>query len=130
MYLFSLLPIHSYSLSIDICGFGFVYLLSLFFLSSPYQLHLSSRSSAPLERTGDDKKTQYDTITNANIRKTLRLFGSGERHFEIPPAGIGEYSSSTKFYRMREAPNSFFREVEKFLLKGGCVHTNAYRIPK
>ena len=35
-----------------------------------------------------------------------------------------------KAYRTREIPNAFFREVAMFLLEVGCVHVNAYGMPK
>ena len=35
-----------------------------------------------------------------------------------------------KAYRTRDIPNPFFREVAKFLLEVGCLHTNAYGMPK
>ena len=81
------------------------------------------------------KKLNVDTITNASIRKKLGLSGSGKRHFQIPPAGVfeqyfGEYSTSAKAYKTRDIPNPFFWEVAKFLLEAGCIHTNAYGMPK
>ena len=81
------------------------------------------------------RKLNIDIITNANMRKKLGLSGSDERHFEIPLTGIleryfGEYSTSAKAYKTWEVPNPFFREVAKFLLEVGCVHTNAYGMPK
>ena len=68
-----------------------------------------------------------DTVTNAMVRQKLSLSGLGEKHFDIAPA---EYSLTAKAYRTREIPNAFFREVAKFLLEVGCVHVNAYGMPK
>ena len=31
---------------------------------------------------------------------------------------------------MKEIPDPFFREIAKFLLEVGCVHVNAYGMPK
>ena len=41
-----------------------------------------------------------------------------------------EYSTSAKAHRTKDISNSFFREVAKFLLEVGCVHINAYGMPK
>ena len=41
-----------------------------------------------------------------------------------------KYSLSVKAFRTRDIPDPFFRDVAKFLLEVGCVHVNAYRIPK
>ena len=81
------------------------------------------------------KKLNVNTVTNASIRKKLGLTATGEKHFEIPPTEdlekyFGEYSTSAKAYRTKDIPNSFFREVGKFLLEVGCVHINAYGMPK
>ena len=81
------------------------------------------------------RKLNIDTVTNASIRKKLGLTATGEKHFEIPPTEdlekyFGEYSTSSKAYRMKDIPNSFFRDVAKFLLEVGCVHINAYGMPK
>ena len=81
------------------------------------------------------KKLNVDRITNGNIRKKLGLTATGEKYFEIPPIKdlekyFGEYSTSAKAYRTKDIPNSFFREVVKFLLEVECVHINAYGMPK
>ena len=81
------------------------------------------------------KKLNVDTVTNATVRKKLGLSVIGEKHFDISPAEtlgkyFGEYSTSAKAYRMKDIPNPFFREVAKFLLEVGCVHVNAYGMPK
>ena len=41
-----------------------------------------------------------------------------------------DYSLTAKAYRTREISNAFFWEVAKFLLEVGCVHVNAYGMPK
>ena len=81
------------------------------------------------------RKLNVDTITNAMVRQKLSLLGLGEKHFDITPTEtlqkyFAEYSLTTKAYRTREIPNAFFREVAKFLLEVGCVHVNAYGMPK
>ena len=81
------------------------------------------------------RKLNIDMVTNSSIRKKLDLSSLGERHFEIPPAEalqryFGPYSSSAKAYRTKHIPDPFFREVAKFLLEVGCVHVNAYGMPK
>ena len=63
------------------------------------------------------------------------MTATGEKHFEIPHSKdlekyFGEYSTSAKAYRTKDIPNSFFREVGKFLLEVGCVHINSYGMPK
>ena len=65
----------------------------------------------------------------------MGLFGTREKLFEIPPTDalkkyFGEYSTSSKAYRAKEIPNPFFREISKFLVEVGCVHVNAYGMPK
>ena len=35
-----------------------------------------------------------------------------------------------KAYKKKDIPNPFFQEVAKFLLEVGCVHVNAYGMPK
>ena len=80
-------------------------------------------------------KLNIDTISNAMIRKKLGLNNIMECHFDIFPIEVleryfGEYSLSAKAYRMRDAPNPFFRENAKFLLEIGCVHLNASEMPK
>ena len=42
----------------------------------------------------------------------------------------GKYSLFAKAFRTRDIPNPFFQDVEKFLLEVGCVHINAYGMPK
>ena len=81
------------------------------------------------------RKLNIDTVTNTSIRKNLDLPSPGERHFEIPPTEtlqryFGPYSASAKAYRTKEIPDPFFREIAKFLLEVGCVHVNAYGMPK
>ena len=81
------------------------------------------------------KKLNVDTVTNAMVRQKLGLSGLGEKHFDIAPAEVlqkyfAEYSTTAKAYRTKEIPNKFFREVAKFLLEVGCVHVNAYGMPK
>ena len=56
------------------------------------------------------------------------------KHFDIPPAKalgkyFGKYFLSTKAYRTKEIPNPFFFK-RKFLLEVGCMHVNAYGMPK
>ena len=80
-------------------------------------------------------KLDIDMITNVMVRKKLGLSNTGERRFDIFPTEVleryfGEYSLSAKAYRMRDAPNPFFRENAKFLLEIGCVHLNASEMPK
>ena len=43
---------------------------------------------------------------------------------------FGAYSVSAKAYRTKEIPDPFFREIAKFLLEVGCMHVNAYGMPK
>ena len=81
------------------------------------------------------KKLNANMVTNPMVRQKLGLYGLGEKHFEITPAEtlakyFGEYSTTAKAYRTKEIPNAFFREVTKFLLEVGCVHVNAYGMPK
>ena len=80
-------------------------------------------------------KLNINTVTNASIWRKLCLFATGEKHFEIPPSDelekyFGQYSTSAKAYRTKKIPNPFFREIAKFLLEVGCVHVNAYGMPK
>ena len=63
----------------------------------------------------------------------MDLAKDGERHFTIPPVlerYFGKYSISAKAYRTLDAPDPFFRELAKFLLEVGCLHTNMYGMPK
>ena len=81
------------------------------------------------------KKLNVDTVTNSTIRKKLGLSANGEKHFDISPTEtlekyFGEYSVSAKALRTKDIPNPFFREVAKFLLEVGCIHVNAYEMPK
>ena len=81
------------------------------------------------------RKLNVDTVTNAMVRQKLGLSGLGEKQFDIAPAEtlrkyFAEYSLTAKAYRTKEIPNAFFREVAKFLLEVGCVHVNAYGMPK
>ena len=74
-------------------------------------------------------------MTNASVRKKLGLSRCGEKHLEIPPTDemqkyFGEYSMLAKAYRTKEILNSFSQEIAKFLLEVGCVHVNAYGMPK
>ena len=41
-----------------------------------------------------------------------------------------KYSLSAKAIRTGDIPDSFFRDVAKFLLEIGCVHVNGYGMPK
>ena len=71
-----------------------------------------------------------DTITNATIQKKLGFSSIGECHFDILPTEVleryfGEYSLSAKGYRTRDIP-----DPSKLLLQMGCVHINAYGMPK
>ena len=80
-------------------------------------------------------KLSVDTITNAMIMKKLGLSNTGERHFDIFRIEVlehyfGEYSLSAKAYRTWDVPNPFFLEIAKFLIEVGCVHLNAYGMPK
>ena len=43
---------------------------------------------------------------------------------------FGEYFVSAKAYRTTDILNPFFWKVAKFLLEVGCVHVNAYGMPK
>ena len=81
------------------------------------------------------RKLNVDTVTNDMVLQKLGLSGLGEKQFDIAPAEtlrkyFAEYSLTAKAYRTREIPNAFFREVAKFLLEVGCVHVNAYGMPK
>ena len=81
------------------------------------------------------KKLNVDITTNATFQKKLDLSTNGEKHFGIPPTKtlvkyFREYSVSTKAYKRKEIPDPFFREIAKFLLEVGCVHMNAYGMPK
>ena len=81
------------------------------------------------------KKLNVDTVTNATISKKLDISANGENHFDIPPAKtlgkyFGEYFVSAKAYWTKEIPDPFFREIAKFLLEVGCIHVNAYGMPK
>ena len=81
------------------------------------------------------QKLNVETITNTMVRQKLGLSGLGEKQFDIAPAEtlrkyFAEYSYTAKAYRTKEIPNAFFREVAKFLLEVGCVHVNAYGMPK
>ena len=69
------------------------------------------------------------------VRQKLGLLGLGEKHFDIAPAGVlqkyfAKYLTTAKAYRTKETLSAFFREVAKFILEVGCVHVNAYRMPK
>ena len=69
------------------------------------------------------------------LRKKLSLDSTGERQLEMVPSEIleryyGKYSLSAKAFRTRDIPDPFFRDVAKFLLEVGCVHVNAYGMPK
>ena len=75
------------------------------------------------------------TITDSMLRKKLNLDCTGERQIEMVPAHIleryyGKYSLSAKAFRTKDIPDPFFRDVAKFLLEVGCVHVNAYGMPK
>ena len=80
-------------------------------------------------------KLNIDTLTNSMVRRKLGLNNMGERHFDIFPTEVleryyGEYSQSAKAYRTRDIPDPFFCDIAKFLLEVGCVHLNAYGMPK
>ena len=80
-------------------------------------------------------KLNIDTLTNAMGRKKLGFSNTREHHFDIFPIEVleryyGEYSQSAKAYRMWDIPDPFFRDITKVLLKVGCVHMNAYGMPK
>ena len=81
------------------------------------------------------KKLNVDITTNATFQKKLDLSTNGEKHFGIPPTKtlvkyFREYSVSAKAYRTKEILEPFFRRIAKFLLEVGCVHSNAYGMPK
>ena len=81
------------------------------------------------------KRLNVDTVTNAMVRQKLGLSGLGEKYFDIASAEtlqkyFAEYSTTAKAYRTKEIPNAFFREIAKFFLEVGCVHVNAYGMPK
>ena len=80
-------------------------------------------------------KLNIDTRTNSMVRKKLGLSSTGERQFDILPTEIlerhyGKYSQSAKALRNRDIPDPFFRDIAKFMLEVGCVHLNAYGMPK
>ena len=80
-------------------------------------------------------KLNIETVTDSMIRKKLSLDSTGERQLEMFPSEIleryyGKYSLSAKAFRTRDIPDPFFRDVAKFLLEVGCVHVNAYGMPK
>ena len=74
------------------------------------------------------------------ITSTFRkwLYGAqntGKLHFDIFPIEVfehyyGKYSQSAKAYRIRDIPDPFIRDIVKFFLKVGCIHLNAYGMPK
>ena len=80
-------------------------------------------------------KINVDTTTNATIQKNLGLSNMAEHHLHIFPTEdlehyFVEYPLSPKAYRIRDAPDPFFREISKFLLEVGCVHLKTYGMPK
>ena len=80
-------------------------------------------------------RLNIETITDSMIRKKLSLDSTGERQLEMVPSHIleryyGKYSLSAKAFRTKDIPDPFFRDVAKFLLEVGCVHVNAYGMPK
>ena len=80
-------------------------------------------------------RINIETITDSMLRKKLNLDSTGERQLEMVPSHIleryyGKYSLSAKAFRTKDIPDPFFRDVAKFLLEVGCVHVNAYGMPK
>ena len=80
-------------------------------------------------------KLNIKTLTESMVHKKLGLDSTGKRQFEILPTELleryyGKYSLSAKAFRTRDIPDPFFRDVAKFLLEVGCVHINAYGMPK
>ena len=62
-----------------------------------------------------------DTFTNSMLFDTLPT--------ELLERYYGKYSQSVKAFRTRDTPDSF-RDIVKFLLEEGCMHINAYGMPK
>ena len=80
-------------------------------------------------------RINIETITDSMLRKNLNLDSTGERQLEMVPSHIlecyyGKYSLSAKAFRTKDIPNPFFKDVAKFLLEVGCMHINAYGMPK
>ena len=80
-------------------------------------------------------KLNIDTLMNSMVRKNLGLSSIGEHQFAIFPIEILEwhydkYSQSAKAFRTRDIPDPFFQGIAKFMLEVGCVHLNAYGMPK
>ena len=80
-------------------------------------------------------RINIETITDSMLHKKLNLDCTGERQLEMVPSHIleryyGKYSLSAKAFRTKDIPDPFFRDVAKFLLEVGCVHVNAYGMPK
>ena len=80
-------------------------------------------------------KLNIETVTHSMICKKLSLDSTGERQLEMFPSEIleryyGKYSLSAKAFWTRDIPDPFFQELAKFLLEVGCVHVNAYGMPK
>ena len=80
-------------------------------------------------------KLNIDTLMNSMVRKNLGLSSIGEHQFDIFPIEILEwhydkYSQSAKAFRTRDIPDPFFQGIAKFMLEVGCVHLNAYGMPK
>ena len=79
-------------------------------------------------------KLNIDTLRDFMVRKKLGLSTTGEQQFDILPTELleryyGKYSQSVKAFRTRDTPDSF-RDIVKFLLEEGCMHINAYGMPK
>ena len=49
---------------------------------------------------------------------------------EILERYYSKYSLTAKAFRTRDIPDPFFQDVAKFLLEVGCIHVNAYGMPK
>ena len=80
-------------------------------------------------------RINIETITDSMLRKKLNLDCTCEWQLEMVPPHIleryyGKYSLSAKAFRTKDIPDPFFRDVAKFLLEVGCVHVNAYGMPK
>ena len=80
-------------------------------------------------------KLNIETITDSMLRKKLSMDNTGKRQLEMVLSEILEryydkYSLSAKAFRTRNIPDRFFQDVAKFLLEVGCVHVNAYGVPK
>ena len=80
-------------------------------------------------------KLNIETVTDSMIHKKLSLDRTSERQLEMFPSEIleryhGKQSFTAKPFRTRDILDPFFRDVAKFLLEVGCVHVNAYGMPK